>query len=298
MRKTAWKLLLFIVVSGLSGQALGGFRDAPLPDDVFVTEPGPRVPDSIKPFAGKWTGNAYLGSVHLPHILVVERINHNVAWTVYSLGLSPYAGGPGAWYRIPMGVHDGELTAFPPLGWIKYRLVSNDELEFEGVRGAYKVKGKLKREAFPVQPFSSAEPPTYWPTGIEDLKPGDSASPVPAVFPENLNFEPAPEGVSPERDRWLGKWSGWACLAHGCDIKLAVLRVTASDSARVLHLYANKINRFDSGVRDAVFVGNELQIRFASGMRFTYRMRDSGVVEAFYLDQYGGMTWGVMTKEH
>jgi hypothetical protein len=287
---------LIIPSVALAGQAFGGLRDAPLPDDLFVTEPGPGVPDAMRPFAGKWSGDAFLASVHLPHVLVIERLHHNLAWAVWSMGLSVYAGGPSAWYRIPMRVQDGQLTTYPPGGSMTYRLASNDELEFEGTRAGYRVKGTLKREPMPTQPYTNVEPRTYWPAGIESMQPGTSTSPNAAVFPELLTIEPASPTLPAERAKWLGKWSGWACSSRSCDIKLAVLQATP-DTARVIHLFASKDYKPDGTVRDAVFVDDELRIRFGGGYRMTYRMRPNGVIEAFYVDRTGRMSRGVMTKE-
>ena len=295
MLKTLGKLVL-ITSTAMAFQAFAGLRDAPLPDDIFVTEPGPGVPETLKPFAGKWSGNAFLASVHLPHIIVVERMRPNLVWAVWSMGLSVYAGGTSAWYRIPMRVEGNQLTAYPPGGPLTYRLVSNDEMEFEGNRFGYKMRGSLKREPMPIQPYTDVEPPTYWPWGIEGLAPGTSTSPVLTAFPEQMAIEPAAATLPGERAKWLGKWSGWACSSRTCDIKLAVLQATP-DAARAIHLFASKTDTPNSTVRDAIFVDNELRIRLSNGFRATYRMRPSGVVEAFYVYRNGGMSWGIMTKE-
>lgn len=288
-------VLLWIAASAaLPISAFGGLRDPPLPDDAVVISPGDGVPDRLKPFAGKWSGNIFFASIHLPHIVVIEKIEPVVVWAVWSLGLSQHAGGPGAWYRIPIRVQGDTLIASGNRGRLTYRLRSNDEIEVSGTQaGGYPVSGTLERQAMPTRPNSEIEPATYWPIGIAQLMAGKAAGAYPSIWPESLSIAPPAPGIASERTKWLGKWSGWAC-GHDCDAKLAVLEVTEKD-AKVLEIWTSDVTKAVPTVRQGKFIGDELVVR-DKNYRASYRMRANGEVEILRA-RLNALAWGVLTKD-
>ena len=291
------KLLKVFLLCGSAAMclpALGGLLDPPLPSDAFVTEPAENVPNQLKPFAGKWSGNIFFGSIHLPHIVVVERIDPVLVWAVWSLGLSQYAGGPGAWYRIPMRVQDDTLIASGNRGRLTYRLRSIDAIEVTGTQaGGYPVQGTLTREPMLTRPFTEAEPVTYWPINIGQLVPGKAVGAYPSIWPESVSIAPPMQGLSSDRAKWLGRWSGWAC-GHQCDVKLAVLEVT-DKNAKVLEIWTSEVAKASPMVRHGEFVGEELIIR-DQNYYVTYRMRATGEVEILRA-RANALAWGVLVRE-
>lgn len=287
---------VFLVVgyAALAETALGFSPEAPLPDDTFVTEPRGSVPDHLKPFAGKWTGNIFFASIHLPHVIVVERIEPMLVWAVWSLGLTQYAGGPGAWYRVPMRVQNDTLIASGNRGRLTYRLRGNDEIEVSGTQaGGYLVQGTLRRESMLVKPFTEVEPATYWPINIAQLRPEKSTISTPALWPEPVIIVAPPPGLFIERTKWLGKWSGWSCQ-YKCEAKLAVLEVT-DKTAKILELFTTESAKATPIVRQADFVGEELVVH-GQNYRMSYRMRPTGEIEMLRAGT-NFLGWGVLTRE-
>lgn len=288
--RTAALLLLGAVASAAE------LMDAPLPSDVVVSEPAPDVPASLRPFAGKWSGDIFMFANHQKHFLIVERLEPNVAWVVWSLGLNNYAGGSPEWYRIPAIVRGDVLRVFVNGAEITYKLVSHDEIELEGWRSGYRMSGKLKREQVPIAARALTEQATYWPLGIEKWEPGETTSSNLASFRDYRDspIQPATPDLPAERAKWLGRWSGWACRERSCDAKLVVLSVT-DRTARVVQLFAGEGIEPNYAVREAKFLGDELILR-AGRLRVSYRMRPSGAVEFLRIAPNGTYAAGVLTK--
>ncbi|MDM0109882.1 hypothetical protein QTH97_33565 [Variovorax sp. J22R24] len=290
--------LIAALATGFAMSAAAGVFDAPIPDDAFVMEPSPPVPADFKPISGKWVGTLIGSQMQQEHAIIVERMVPGLAWVVWSIGTGrgQMAGGPSLWYRVPGRLINGNLVLFINGAVATYTPQADGTMKVVSERGGFKMKGTLERQLIPTQPFTNDEPPTYWPPDITRMQPGPSKNPTPAAFQEPLPIEPASPMLPADRAKWLGKWSGWACAWQACDVKLAVLQATR-DTARVIHLFISKTYQPDYTVRDGRFVDDELRLRFGDGYRVTYRMRATGVVEAFYVDPSGSMAWGVMTKE-
>jgi len=272
--------------------------DAPLPEDAFVIEPGPDVPEALRPFAGKWSGTMCIASAHQQHKLVIERIEPTIAWAVWSVGLVSTGDGEAVWFRQPAAVRNGMLSMLINDAVMNYRLKSTNEIEVDGQRWGYPhmnhLSGVLKRENMPTKAFTQEEPTTYWPMGIDTLQVRESTSENHAVFPSTMFIDSRAPGVAPERTKWLGKWSGWASRGCTCDVKLAVLSVT-NEEARIIQLWAATGVDADPTIRSAKFVGDELVMR-VDRLRIAYRMRPTGEVELVRFNPDGLVIWGVMGK--
>lgn len=270
--------------------------EAPLPGDAFATEPAPTVPAPLRPIAGKWSGTLIGAQMQQQHTIVVERLEPKFAWVVWSVGVprSVMGGGQAVWYRLPGQVRDNSLVLYINGAVATYKLESNDEVSVVSERGGFNMKGSLKREPMPLKPYSPDEPGTYWPPSVAQLQAAESTSPVKATFPESTVIQSAGPDVPAQRAKWLGKWQGWACNQRSCDVKLAVLSVTPT-TARIVQLYAADKVAQNPAVRDAVFEGDELQLR-AGSLNVFYRMRPSGEVELLRFAPNGTFAWGVMTK--
>lgn len=139
---------------------------------------------------------------------------------------------------------------------------------------------------------TSTSTSTPWPPGIASQQPAVSQSPRKATWPDMQVVAPG-SGVSPDKARWSGKWVGWACQNFSCDTKLVVLSVT-NEGAKVVPLWAGSAAESPHQVRDAVFVGDELQVS-SGDPKFIYRMRKNGQVEMMRTSGTA-MGYGVMTK--
>ncbi|SEB26297.1 hypothetical protein [Variovorax sp. YR216] len=295
-----WAFILVVLGLGFLAQhqARASMFDAPLPEDLFVMEPAPEVPSQLKAFSGKWTGKLIGAQIQSEHTMVVERMDPNMTWVVWAIGpgRSIVGGGQSGWFRVPGLLNkSSELVLLIGSARVVYRLSGPDELEVVSTVQGFNQKGTLKRVAMPVLPYTSKQPPTYWPNraGRGDVKP--TTSTVVATFPETAVISPVKPDTPPERAKWLGKWVGSACNDFECDVKLAVLSVTA-DSARVIQLFASKWGPPEPAIRDAVFEGDELILR-AGRMRTAYRMRPSGQLDVFRVDPNGTFVWGALAKE-
>lgn len=272
--------------------------DAPLPDDVFVMEPAPGVATDLKGFSGKWEGKLIGAQIQMQHTIVVERIDPNLAWVIWSVGPGRKidGGGQAVWYRTPGILGKNELILLINAARAVYRLDGLDEIKVVSTVQGFNMKGTLKRVPMATQPFSQTEPPTYWPPIIGYAHPGITTSPVKAVLPESAVISPPSPDTPPERAKWLGRWSGTACTDDACDIKLAVLSVTG-DKARIIQMIGASWVNPNPDIRDAVFEGDELILRSETRLRVAYRMRPSGIVEMLRVAPNGGLVWGTLAKE-
>jgi len=136
---------------------------------------------------------------------------------------------------------------------------------------------------------------TNWPDFMPKIEPGLSMSPVAAVVPLSVTVEqPAPD-VPPDKARWSGKWSGWACRDQACDTKLVVEKVTA-EGATIIYAFASASTKPFNVRLEANFVGDELQATRRSGAKLAYRMRKGGDIE--FLSR-SGTQWaaGILSKD-
>ncbi|MEK6666483.1 MAG: hypothetical protein AABZ20_08685 [candidate division NC10 bacterium] len=136
---------------------------------------------------------------------------------------------------------------------------------------------------------------TNWPDFMPKLDPGLSTSPVAAVVPPSVTVEPPAPDVPPDKARWSGKWSGWACQDRVCDTKLVVEKVT-TEGATIIYAFASAKAKPFTARLEAKFVGDELQATPRSGAKLAYRMRKEGDIE--FLWRSGGQ-WaaGILSKD-
>ena len=83
-----------------------------------------------------------------------------------------------------------------------------------------------------------------WPDFMPRLNSALSQSPVASVVPPDVVVEPPTPDVPPDKARWSGKWSGWACQDQACDTKLVVEKVTAAGATIVYAFASSGIKRF------------------------------------------------------
>lgn len=122
---------------------------------------------------------------------------------------------------------------------------------------------------------SSAQ--TAWPSYMGDLPRAVSESPVPAVLPPQvtaLEGNPAaPASLAP----WGGIWSGWACRAAGCDIKVAI-RDLSEAGATVTYVGASQLQTVSDEARGR-FENGELHVPLKTGASLVLRLRKDGDME-------------------
>jgi dienelactone hydrolase len=90
-------------------EAVPGFGQVPLPDDIALATPGSDVPRELADFAGAWGGDAWDGV--LPHALVIERIMADgAAEAVYSVGGAEQWQIKPGWRRVTGHMAEGRLA--------------------------------------------------------------------------------------------------------------------------------------------------------------------------------------------
>lgn len=137
---------------------------------------------------------------------------------------------------------------------------------------------------------------TSWPDFMPTLRPGLSKSPVAAAIPPSATVEPPTPDVPPDKARWSGKWSGWACQKRTCDTKLVVEKVTDT-GATVVYAFAASTNEPFSTRVEGQFVGDELQATMQNGAKLTYRMRKEGEIEFLWQGQQNQWAAGILSKD-
>jgi len=136
---------------------------------------------------------------------------------------------------------------------------------------------------------------TNWPDFMPKLKPGLSQSPVAAVVPPSAVVEPPTPDVPPDKARWFGKWSGWACKDKVCDTKLVVEKVTAV-GATIIYAFASSNGKPFTARVEGQFIGDELQATLRNGAKLAYRMRKEGDLE-FLWRREAQWTAGILSKD-
>lgn len=99
---------------------------APLPENVRVIRPSPKVPKELAAFSGKWTG---AWRERLDHILIVEEVSPPYATIIYSWGIgSPRY--PPRWRRITGTFYENALHLTLGNGAkVTYRMRSDSTLD-------------------------------------------------------------------------------------------------------------------------------------------------------------------------
>ena len=136
---------------------------------------------------------------------------------------------------------------------------------------------------------------TKWPNYVSGLEPELSESAEAAVVPPDVVVQPPDTNLTPDKARWSGNWSGWACLARMCDIKLIVEKVN-DQGATIVYASASAARGLFSERLDAKFNADELQGTLASGSELAFRMRNDGVLEFSISAKGGGLAAGVLSQ--
>ncbi len=126
-----------------------------------------------------------------------------------------------------------------------------------------------------------------WPNYISQLEHDSSDSAVLAILPKDITIQPPSSSVSADKARWSGAWSGWACAARKCDVKLVVESVTA-EGAVVVYAEALASGTFTKRI-SASFNGSELTFAVPNGTAsLRFRTGNSRVAE-FAVHKDGAM---------
>jgi len=134
-----------------------------------------------------------------------------------------------------------------------------------------------------------------WPDFMPRLNSALSQSPVASVVPPDVVVEPPTPDVPPDKARWSGKWSGWACQDQACDTKLVVEKVTTAGATIVYAFASSGIKPFTARV-EGQFVGDELQAALGNGAKLAYRMRKEGELE-FLWRREAHWAAGILSKD-
>ena len=124
----------------------------------------------------------------------------------------------------------------------------------------------------------SAASQTIWPNYISDIQPDVSESSVLAQAPADARVQTPDVSLPTDKTSWSGEWSGWACQARLCDLKLIVESIRG-DGATIFYSIASSQAGAISQRLEAKFNSNELQAVLPSGMQIAFRMRTHNVVE-------------------
>lgn len=293
MKSTALAILsLAFALSAAPEAAATTFKPPPLPGDISIMEASPKVPAAAKALVGRWEGILFGGGDQVPHTFIVERLEPRLAWTVWSIGETMVAI-PG-WYRLNAALtSDGFLKMRVNRANVTYTLGPDGTLLCEIDIVGFKTRGILKRVAASAVPFDEEVIP--WLNLRANARPLPSTSPVPAVLPDDLQFETPDSTVGAGRSKWAGKFGGSACNGGACEIKLAVLRIEG-DEADVVQLFASATANPNPKVRRAVFIGEDLHIR-AGKLHVAYRMDADGIVSMYRRAPNGTTAWGLLARE-
>lgn len=120
---------------------------------------------------------------------------------------------------------------------------------------------------------------TNWPGYISQLEHDTSESTVAAVLPADASVQAPANGVSSNKARFGGIWSGWGCQSRVCDIKLVVEKLT-DEAATIVYAGASSTGKLTERAQ-AVFAGDEFRARLSTGTALSFRIRsgNSGEIE-------------------
>ncbi|MDP2379212.1 MAG: hypothetical protein Q8M35_01780, partial [Pseudohongiella sp.] len=137
---------------------------------------------------------------------------------------------------------------------------------------------------------------TAWPEYMPGLAPGLSESSVAAVLPSDITLTPPAANLSADKARWSGMWTGWACGASLCDVKVAVEKVTDTGATLVYAGSSSQSTINDRG--EALFVNDELVFRVKTGARLVLRLRANGEMEfSIWKPDTQLITTGLLTQK-
>ena len=134
MRSLIFGLFIFVLSALAAAQA--DVSSVPLPTDVAIVKPDPSAPAEIARFSGAWKG---AWDDVLPHVLVVEKIDHerNRLQVVYAHGANQGRNILlGNWVRLEGSFEGGKLKMINQNGAsITYVLNDKGELHGRYMRG-------------------------------------------------------------------------------------------------------------------------------------------------------------------
>lgn len=142
--------------------------------------------------------------------------------------------------------------------------------------------------------FASAQ--VKWPEYSTPLAPGANTSPVQAALPPDTNIQAPDANLPPNRSRWSGKWSGWACSGSVCSTRMAVEKV-GPDGASFVYVFGSSAVKPNPQRVEGKFIGEELHGTLASGSKVAYRWRSDNAIELVFIATNGNVVSGVLTKE-
>ncbi len=130
---------LIILMGGISGCATTSsttsFPNIPLPTDINIVTPDPNLPKEIQALSGKWAGTWEHISGSLDAILIVEKVDKQVAQVIYASGDNATWGVTRSWRREKGSVsyENGKVIVMLPSG-IEFWLTKEGDNILEGRR--------------------------------------------------------------------------------------------------------------------------------------------------------------------
>ncbi|WP_345944677.1 prolyl oligopeptidase family serine peptidase [Variovorax sp. dw_954] len=138
---------------------------------------------------------------------------------------------------------------------------------------------------------------TRWPDYMSSLEPDASESAVMAALPADAAVH-APDAALPaSRQRWSGTWSGWACAARICDVRLAVEQVTDQGATIVYAAASSAMGRYSERFDARFNADGELQGTLTNGRQLVFRLRDAGVMEFLSRRSATEFAAGVLSRD-
>ncbi|MEJ8846249.1 alpha/beta hydrolase family protein [Variovorax rhizosphaerae] len=137
---------------------------------------------------------------------------------------------------------------------------------------------------------------TRWPDYISSLEPDTSESPVMAALPADAVVRVPDAALPASRKRWSGAWSGWACAARVCDVKVAVEQVSDQGATIVYAAASSAMASYSERLEARFNADGELQGTLTNGRQLVFRLRDGNVMEFLSRRSATEFAAGVLAK--
>ncbi len=303
----ARSFVLMLAIGVISGCTGTSETTSPVGVPAAAEKTVPITVKTVEPrdYLGTWEGTLVLWIGVQPLRIVVEAVQGTRAIVTFFWGNATggLQGREACVLRTWKVLPDGRLewTYSGVTYWL--RLTENDavaELKRVWNKNQWTTYARMARVRRPpasestVQAWTQAATDMCWTDYFPRLEAGESASPVRASFPWDLEITPPATDLPVARAAWSGTWHGYAGNDRRHDAKLAVERVTP-DGALIVHSLASRNTYFMTRRVQAKFLGDDLRAVVGPGWRIDYRMRaDGNIVFQWIL----GADWlrGILSK--